>query len=176
MEEEIGIKTKQIFHFSNFSKPGRDPREQDGYPLRVISIAYVALLPYEEIKLVPGSDAKHADFYRIGSVPKRKLAFPDHLNIINGGLNAMLGRDNTDRLLMLTLNLVPNTFTLPELYAKCRQIGVEMFKDKANFHRYIKKKFIDKHIIAETGNPQRREGQMGPPTKSYRLVKRNAKM
>jgi 8-oxo-dGTP diphosphatase len=174
LKEETGIATDQIFHFSNFSEPNRDPREQDGYPLRVVSVAYFALLPFSDISLAAGSDARCANFRpikwdqgKIKGLP-RKMAFPDHRKIIKEGLGAIRGHPDRDH---IVLNAMPKEFTLPDLHEAYRQIGIDHYKDNANFHRHIKITLINKkNGIRETGGFLNRKGYKGPPTKLYRAL------
>ena len=165
LEEETGIRTDKIYHFANFSDPERDPREQDGYRLRVISVAYFALLPLNEFVLKASTDAREAKLFPLFPDSKLpKLAFKDHKNILDAGLDALRNKIVKE---FLALEIMPKTFTLPELNSVYNKFRVSQFSNSANFNRHIKGSMIDKGIIRFTGEKRVGQGQMGPPTRIY---------
>jgi 8-oxo-dGTP diphosphatase len=103
LREETGVDTALLLHFANFSAPDRDPRE------RVISVAYLALLPFDEITLKADTDAADAQWFAIGNLPD--LAF-DHDLIARTAISALRSRLSD---LSLLLALLPGQFTLSAL-------------------------------------------------------------
>lgn len=76
LREETGLDIVSLDQFHTFSAVGRDPRG------RVISIAYVALVPISEVK--GGDDAASAGWYPVNE--SLSLAF-DHSHILEVALN-----------------------------------------------------------------------------------------
>jgi 8-oxo-dGTP diphosphatase len=83
LKEETGLEAKELLHFANFSDPDRDPRE------RVISVAYLALLPESAATAKAGSDAASLAWHAVDALPP--LAF-DHAEIIAAALVALRRR------------------------------------------------------------------------------------
>lgn len=79
--EETSIKGAYLEQLHTYGNPDRDPRG------RVVSIAYIALLPYE--KPCGKSDATLAEWYPINHLPE--LAF-DHADIIRDGIRRLRNR------------------------------------------------------------------------------------
>ncbi|MBW6414899.1 NUDIX hydrolase [Methylacidiphilum fumariolicum] len=73
LKEETNINAPQLVQIGAFGKPGRDPRG------RVISIAFLLVMPFENLKPTAGDDAKNACFFPLNQLPI--LAF-DHQSII----------------------------------------------------------------------------------------------
>jgi len=118
--EETGISPLALHPFGVFSDPKRDPRE------RVISVAYLALVPEAAAKLAARSDAAAAGWFSMGDLPK--LAF-DHAVIIGKARDALRQRLKD---ISAALALVPETFTLGQLQAVYQAVeGVPL--DKRNF-------------------------------------------
>lgn len=91
-----------------FGAPDRDPR------MRVISVAHFALIRPDLAPLVhAGGDAEQAGWHSVAALAKTKLAF-DHARIVDAALARI--RDTLDRS-TIAFELVPRTFTIPELRA-----------------------------------------------------------
>jgi len=73
LREETGVETVTLTQFHTFGTPDRDPRE------RVISVAYLGLLPSDSPPPTAGSDAVDAQWHSVTELPD--LAF-DHAEII----------------------------------------------------------------------------------------------
>jgi len=124
LREETGVDADLLVHFGNFSAPGRDPRE------RVISVAYLALLPSDELRLEADTDAAQARWFPIDAPPK--LAF-DHEMILQRALAALSGQ--AGRITPL-FALLPPRFTLSQLQAAYEAvIGEEA--EKRNFRKMV---------------------------------------
>jgi ADP-ribose pyrophosphatase YjhB (NUDIX family) len=78
--EETAVETALLRQFGVFSDPSRDPRE------RVISVAYLALLPFDQAVATAGSDASDTRWSLVGELPK--LAF-DHASIIETAVRSL---------------------------------------------------------------------------------------
>lgn len=153
LREETGISAAYLEQLHAFGHPRRDPRE------RVISVAYYALIPPEDMQLRAASDAAEADWFPIGEVPS--LAF-DHERILNKALKRLAEKARDS---MLLLQMMPTRFTLPELQSVYETITVRTF-DKRNF----RKRILAFDAIESTGET-RREGAHRP-AKLYRLIDR----
>lgn len=78
LEEETGLKLRNIIEFGTFSDVDRDPRE------RVISIAFYALINKVDVK--GGDDAAKAQWFALDEVPR--LAF-DHDKMLKNALTKL---------------------------------------------------------------------------------------
>ena len=110
LREETGIAAAALHQFGIFSDPERDPRE------RVISVAYLALVPAATARLAAGSDAAAAGWFSVAGLPD--LAF-DHAVIV------ARARDTLRRLLRdtpATFALLPAKFTLGQLHSVCKAV------------------------------------------------------
>ena len=74
LEEETGVKNVSVKQLHTFGKIGRDPRG------RTVSVAYLAFVDAEQVKIKAGDDAKEAQWFDISELPE--LAF-DHQEIID---------------------------------------------------------------------------------------------
>jgi 8-oxo-dGTP diphosphatase len=84
LQEETGLSVSQIAQVGAYGDPERDPRG------RVISIAYLSMLPKNAGTLVQGgSDAKRAAWFPVSNLPS--LAF-DHDKILQDARRIILNR------------------------------------------------------------------------------------
>ena len=74
LEEETGVKNVSVKQLHTFGKIGRDPRG------RTVSVAYLAFVDAEQVKIKAGDDAKEAQWFDVSELPE--LAF-DHQEIID---------------------------------------------------------------------------------------------
>ncbi|WP_337187217.1 NUDIX domain-containing protein [Phenylobacterium sp.] len=124
LQEETGVEADVLFHFANFSAPARDPRE------RVISVAYLALMPSDELRVAGSSDAAQAQWFPIGDLPP--LAF-DHEEILRQALANLGARA---RGVTLLFALLPPRFTLSQLQAAYEAVTGEE-AEKRNFRKMV---------------------------------------
>ncbi|MFQ6010249.1 MAG: NUDIX domain-containing protein [Candidatus Aenigmatarchaeota archaeon] len=124
--EETNVKGIHIEQFQTFGKPDRDPRT------RVITVAYIALINSENIKLLSRADAADAFWISIKKIPK-KIAF-DHKKIIKQGLGYL--REKLEQGSPIAFQLLPSSFTLSELQ-KTYEIILNKKLDKRNFRKKI---------------------------------------
>ncbi|MEE4185870.1 MAG: NUDIX hydrolase [Gammaproteobacteria bacterium] len=103
LAEETGLSGIELQQFHTFGAPGRDPRE------RIITVAYMALVPSAGIELRPGDDAARVDWYPAHSLPPLAA---DHTDMAERALAHLAERlEMSD----IALNLVPEEFRLEEL-------------------------------------------------------------
>lgn len=166
LKEETGVENCYLEQLYTFGKPGRDPR------MRVISVAYMALMPRENCaELLAGDDASEAVWFKIQLSEKTKdiiglvsedntikinlndsksihanaeLAF-DHDEIISLGLKRL---QNKIWYTPVACSLMPELFTLSELMKVyegilCEKLYKSNFKLRINqFLEPTEQKFI----------------------------------
>jgi len=124
LKEETGVDADVLLHFGNFSAPARDPRE------RVISVAYLALLPSDELRLEASTDAAQARWFPVDDLPP--LAF-DHPEILRGALAAL---SVEARRVAPLFALLPPRFTLSQLQAAYEAVTGDD-AEKRNFRKMV---------------------------------------
>jgi 8-oxo-dGTP diphosphatase len=123
LREETGLTQAYIEQLGAFGRPDRDPRE------RVISIAFVAIIPSDQLELVAGSDARGVRWCQVGDVPN--LAF-DHAEIVTAARVRIA--DKVKRT-TIAVQFLPSEFTMSELQAVYEAIRGEIV-DKRNFRKW----------------------------------------
>jgi len=88
---------------------GQDPTQNQWIIDRFISIAYYALLNYEEVKPKPDYLSDSINWYAIDELPPLMM---DHNRIVKKALETL--RDNLERKL-IGMNLLPQKFTMKQL-------------------------------------------------------------
>lgn len=138
LEEETGLGRDRIAlaQLEAFGDEGRDPR------MRVVSIAYVALVRPDLVPLVRGGgDVARAEWFSVGALPR--LAF-DHERILLRARSHISEQLQNTHILR---ELVPATFTIPELRAVWEIVsGAPM--DPGNFRRRVLR-MADDEIVEE---------------------------
>ena len=127
LAEETGLKegSGYLEQLRAFGAPDRDPR------MRVITVAYFALIRPDLAPFVQaGGDASRADWHSVAALPKLELAF-DHREIIDAALAHVRARIDESN---LAFELVPRTFTIPELRAVYEVVRGTPY-DPGNFRR-----------------------------------------
>ena len=122
--EETHLDVAFLKQFGIFSSPNRDPRQ------RVISVAYLALVPADRQLPVAGSDASGVRWCPIDALPE--LAF-DHARIVETAIGAL--RAEVEGIDIL-LNLMPEEFTLSRLQGVYEAICGQT-TDKRNFRARV---------------------------------------
>ena len=140
--EETGLSDIRLEQFGTFGEVDRDPR------MRVISVAYFALIPKDKLHVVAGDDAKEAEFFKVkivngkisfNGLNTKNLAF-DHETILNLAITRLRNRiDYTDDV----FHFLGDEFTLFEA-KKVYEILKGEKLDTANFNRDFLKQFKDK--------------------------------
>ena len=124
-EEETGVRPDRILQFANFSRPDRDPRG------RVISVAYLAILRAEDVRLKAGTDADEAAWRPLAET--RDLAF-DHDAILEAALARLSGEARADPAFLFPL--LPPAFTLARLQS-AYELATGRPADKRNFRKLV---------------------------------------
>ncbi len=122
LQEETGMTGAYIEQFHTFSAPERDPRG------RVISIAYYALVPMQEVK--GGDDAAKAQWFPVGDVPP--LAF-DHDYILRMAMKKLKERMHFEP---VGFELLPEVFPMKSLQTLYEEV-LEVKFDRRNFAKKI---------------------------------------
>jgi 8-oxo-dGTP diphosphatase len=148
--EETGVEAPVLFHFANYSEPDRDPRE------RVVSAAYLALMPFDAMAPQADSDASEVTWVELGNLPS--LAF-DHADIVEGALLALRARCEGFEILF---GLLPRLFTLGALLAAYEAI-MGCPTDRRNFHKAV----LASGLIEATGETFRGRHR---PARQYRAT------
>jgi 8-oxo-dGTP diphosphatase len=154
LKEETGVSAAYLEQLYTFGHPNRDPRE------RIITVAYYALIPKDELSLTAGDDARDAALFAMNDLPE--LAF-DHDNILRHAKQRVMDRLNDAN---FAFQVLPETFTMHEL-RRVHELFLGETLDKRNFI----KKIIALDQIEETGD--KRESVRHRPARLYRV--KNAK-
>jgi 8-oxo-dGTP diphosphatase len=160
LAEETAL-SPEILHANNvhleqlytFGKAGRDPR------IRVVSVAYYALVPSSLAPLVrAGDDAASAAWHSVSSI--QTLAF-DHNQILQKGVERIQGKIDYSP---IAFNLLPQTFTVTELREVYEAIKGQSY-DHSNFRRRFKRMLADGIIQPAPG----KRLTTGKPASVYRF-------
>jgi 8-oxo-dGTP diphosphatase len=143
LQEETGLTADRVFleQLYTFGKAGRDPR------MRIISVAYYALVRPDLAPIVrAGGDVSDAQWFVVDGLKKAELAF-DHLQMIQAALERVRGKLEYSN---LAFDLVPLTFTIPELRTAFA-IVLDKAQDPGNFRRRFNRMLEDGHIEKAPG-------------------------
>ncbi|AFY58782.1 ADP-ribose pyrophosphatase [Rivularia sp. PCC 7116] len=137
MAEKICVENLYLEQLYTFGGPKRDPREaSDSYGVRYLSVSYFALVRFEEAKLISDSVADVA-WYPVKEVPS--LAF-DHNQIIAYGHKRLRNKLEYSP---VAFDVLPEKFTLNDLYQFYTTVLGENFSDYSNFRaRLLKLGFL----------------------------------
>ncbi len=157
LAEKIRVHNLYLEQLYTFGKPGRDPREQpDSFGVRYLSVSYFALVRYEEAKIITKAES-NISWYQVKEVPN--LAF-DHNQILEYGYNRLKSKLEYSP---IAFDVLPQEFTLNEVYQLYCTILGENFSDYSNFRsRLLKLK-----ILSDTGVKVSRGA--GRPASLYRF-------
>jgi 8-oxo-dGTP diphosphatase len=144
LEEETGVRDVYLEQLYTFGAPDRDPRE------RVITVAYYALVPSDEIDIQAGTDAEGVSWFGMEELPD--LAF-DHEAILNMAYERLIAKLGYST---IAFQFMPRHFTLSEL-----QHVYELILRKPVDKRNFRKRILGLDLIEETGK-QKREGAHRP--------------
>jgi len=155
LAEETGVTDVYLEQLFTFGAVERDPRE------RVITVAYYALIPSDQIELKAATDAAAVAWFSMDELPE--LAF-DHQDIVEKAHQRLAAKLDYST---LALQFMPKTFTLAELQ-EVFEIILRQEMDRRNFRKWI----LALDQIEETGE-ERREGAHRP-AKLYRALRPNS--
>ena len=151
LREETGVKAGYLEQLGAFGHPDRDPRE------RVITVAYISLVPIDQLHVQAGSDAKDARLFDADALPE--LAF-DHDKILRRARERI--REKLD-LPAVARQLMPSAFTLTELQHAFEAVTLSSI-DKRNFRKRVR----SSGLVDATGENRRAGAHR--PAKLYRVT------
>ncbi|HHP7245136.1 MAG TPA: NUDIX hydrolase [Elainellaceae cyanobacterium] len=157
LSEKIRAENLYLEQLYTFGGPGRDPRESDdSYDVRYLSVSYFALVRYAEAELIADGVSGIA-WYSMERVPQ--LAF-DHNEILKYGYQRLRNKLEYSP---IPFEVLPETFTLSDLYQLYTIVLGENFSDYSNFRaRLLKLGFLsDTGVKASRG--------AGRPASLYRF-------
>lgn len=124
LEEETGVSNVYLEQLYTFGEPKRDPRG------RVITVAYMALINSDDIKLKASTDVSEANWFSIKKLPI--LAF-DHKTILEYALKRLRWKFEYTT---VAFSLLPKKFTISQIQ-KIYEIVFDKKFDKRNFNKKI---------------------------------------
>lgn len=157
LSEKIRVQNLYLEQLYSFGDPGRDPREApDQYGVRYLSVSYFALVRFDEAQLIADGVSGIA-WYPIHQVPD--LAF-DHNQILEYGYRRLRNKLEYSP---VAFDVLPEMFTLNDLYQLYTTVLGENFSDYSNFRaRLLKLGFLyDTGVKATRG--------AGRPASLYRF-------
>jgi len=151
---------EQLYTFSDLPPwPQKQPDLSDdlgaNYPARYLSVSYFALVRYEEAELM--TQSSQVTWYSIQSVPA--LPF-DHNRILDYGYRRLRNKLEYSP---IAFDVLPEVFTLNELYHLYQTVLGEQFADYSNFRA----KLLKLGFLADTGIKTTRGA--GRPASLYRF-------
>ncbi len=137
LAEKIRVKNLYLEQLYTFGNPGRDPREApDSFGVRYLSVSYFALVRYEEAQII-AQPLGNLAWYQVKEVPQ--LAF-DHNEILEYGYRRLRNKLEYSP---IAFEVLPEKFTLNDLYQLYCTILGENFSDYSNFRsRLLKLGFL----------------------------------
>ena len=124
LEEETGVSGVYLEQLYTFGRPDRDPRE------RVITVAYYALIPSDQVQLQAATDAEAVGWFAFEELPP--LAF-DHDEIVAMAHQRLVAKLDYST---IAFQFLPREFTLSELQEVYEIIRREPV-DKRNFRKQV---------------------------------------
>jgi 8-oxo-dGTP diphosphatase len=137
LAEKIRVRNLYLEQLFTFGGPGRDPREAiDSYGVRYLSVSYFALVRYAEAELIADGVSGIA-WYPVTHLPD--LAF-DHGKLIEYGQRRLRNKLEYSP---IAFEVLPEQFTLNDLYQLYTTVLGEHFSDYSNFRtRLLKLGFL----------------------------------
>ncbi|MBD2150818.1 NUDIX hydrolase [Pseudanabaena sp. FACHB-1277] len=157
LSEKIRAKNLYLEQLYTFGDIGRDPREApDQYNVRYLSVSYFALVPFSQAELIADGVSGIA-WYPVQQVPQ--LAF-DHNRILEYGHRRLRNKLEYSP---VAFDVLPEAFTLSDLYQLYTTVLGENFSDYSNFRtRLLKLGFL-----SDTGSKTSKGA--GRPASLYRF-------
>ncbi len=137
LAEKIRVNNLYLEQLYTFGGPGRDPRESPiSFGVRYLSVSYFALVRFEEAELIADGVSGIA-WYPIKQLPA--LAF-DHNEILEYGYRRLRNKMEYSP---VAFDVLPELFTLSDLYQLYTTVLGENFSDYSNFRtRLLKLGFL----------------------------------
>jgi ADP-ribose pyrophosphatase YjhB (NUDIX family) len=156
LAEKIKVNNLYLEQLYTFGGPNRDPRESlDSFGVRYLSVSYFALVRYEEAEIT--KDLKWATWMKLDSLPN--LAF-DHHQVLSYGYQRLRNKLEYSP---IAFDILPELFTLYDLYQLYTTVLGENFSDYSNF----RSKLLKLGFLADTGTKSSKGA--GRPAKLYRF-------
>jgi len=134
LAEETGVTLEQLdglpfIQLGAYGTPDRDPRE------RVITVAFLTLVPMDRVTLVASTDAAQAEWHAMEALPR--LAF-DHETILADARRTLSNLVSTQLggEAQAVFSFLPDAFTLAQAQSVFETIRGEPL-DKRNFRKWI---------------------------------------
>ncbi|VAV90965.1 Nudix-related transcriptional regulator NrtR [hydrothermal vent metagenome] len=150
LREETGVSDVYLEQLCTFGAVDRDPRE------RVLSVAYYALIPSDNIILKAGTDATDAKWFPLSALPDLAFDHSDIVKMAQERLSAKMGYST------IGLQFMPEQFTLSDLQNTYEIVSGKPL-DKRNFRKWI----LSLELIEETG--QKKSDGPHRPAMLYRV-------
>lgn len=132
LSELIRVNNLYLEQLYTFGGPNRDPRESpESFGVRYLSVSYFALVRYDEAELIQKSSSP--SWYMIEKIPQ--LAF-DHNQILEYGHQRLKSKLKYSP---IAFDVLPELFTLNDLYQFYITILGENFSDYSNFRNKLLK-------------------------------------
>lgn len=137
LSEKIRVKNLYLEQLYSFGGPNRDPREaENSYGERYLSVSYFALVRFAEAELIADGVSGIA-WYPMDQVPQ--LAF-DHNQVLEYGYRRLRNKLEYSP---VAFDVLPEVFTLGDLYQLYTTVLGENFSDYSNFRsRLLKLGFL----------------------------------
>jgi 8-oxo-dGTP diphosphatase len=137
LSEKIKVENLYLEQLYTFGGPHRDPREaKDSFGVRYLSVSYFALVRFAEAELIADGVSGIA-WYPLNQLPK--LAF-DHNEILEYGYRRLRNKLEYSP---VAFDVLPELFTLGDLYQLYTTVLGENFSDYSNFRaRLLKLGFL----------------------------------
>lgn len=157
LAEKIRVNNLYLEQLYTFGGPRRDPREApSAYDVRYLSVSHFALVRFAEAELIADGVSGIA-WYPLAQVPQ--LAF-DHNQILSYGYQRLRNKLEYSP---IAFEVLPDTFTLGDLYQLYTTVLGDTFSDYSNFRaRLLKLGFLQ-----DTGHKTSRGA--GRPASLYRF-------
>ncbi|MDG2990714.1 NUDIX hydrolase [Candidatus Synechococcus calcipolaris G9] len=162
LSEKIRVKNLYLEQLYTFGGPDRDPRESStAYGTRYLSVSYFALVRYEDAELIcppeSGTTPQRIRWFSMEQIPD--LAF-DHRRIVQYGQRRLCSKLEYSP---VAFEVLPDTFTLNDLYQLYSTVLGENFSDYSNFRARL----LKLGILQDTGEKITRGA--GRPASLYRF-------
>lgn len=157
LAEKIRVKNLYLEQLYSFGGPGRDPRESpQSFGQRYLSVSYFALVRFEEAELIANGLTGIA-WYPLEKIPT--LAF-DHNQILQYGYRRLRNKLEYSP---IAFEVLPEVFTLGDIYQLYTIILGENFSDYSNF----RSRLLKLGFLSDTGVKVSRGA--GRPASLYRF-------
>lgn len=157
LSEKIRVRNLYLEQLYTFGGPDRDPREaEDSYGVRYLSVSYFALVRFAEAELIADGVSGIA-WYPLDQVPQ--LAF-DHNKILEYGHRRLRNKLEYSP---VAFDVLPEVFTLSDLYQLYTTVLGDNFSDYSNF----RSRLLKLGFLSDTGVKVSRGA--GRPASLYRF-------